>query len=261
MTGDRSDREAIGEALRYIEEARNPYMAWRYAPRSGQNDTHCTVRMLMTLRTGMMCGYPIADDAVRVPLEWIDKVTLPEWGEIGYDATTTCFRSGVQAKKFALTMAMTAAGTYGRFLCGEGLASNKPAKKGIELCLDASPAWEEDAFVDMYYWYWGSLLAQQAGTSSPWNAALRKALLPHQDEDGSWPADGAWGWTAGRVYATGISVLALLAPYRFERDFFRERELHPLYARAVKVLRNLEQDQRDELHRAAAAALATAGLP
>ena len=76
----------------------------------------------------------------------------------------------------------------------------------------------------MVYWYFGSLALRQAGEEAwtRWRKALGKAVLraQHGGTDwcklsGSWDPAGAWGTQGGRVYATAIMVLTLLAKHRY----------------------------------------------
>lgn len=74
------------------------------------------------------------------------------------------------------------------------------------------PIWSEDGKgVDMYYWYFGSMAA---GFSSgqhrqEWRSAIRRALVDHQESDGSWRPIGDFSRTWGRVGQTALAVSCL----------------------------------------------------
>jgi hypothetical protein len=78
---------------------------------------------------------------------------------------------------------------------------------------------------DLYYTYYGTLIAFQVGgqTWKDWNNALLQALPPNQvkgaDDDGSWEYKnhGRWGNTWGRVGETALSILCMEVYYRYQR--------------------------------------------
>ena len=74
--------------------------------------------------------------------------------------------------------------------------------------------------VDLYYWYHGARALRLGGGNAwlPWRAALRDALLANQQRDGnargSWDPVDVWGADGGRVYATALATMALLAAFQ-----------------------------------------------
>ncbi|HEX5136749.1 MAG TPA: prenyltransferase/squalene oxidase repeat-containing protein [Planctomycetota bacterium] len=204
--------------LDYIARARNPYFAWRYEPRSGENDTSVTSWCVLALKEGKYAGLDIDPDAFEGARMWVDKMTDPRSGRVGYNvagglpARPLEKESRFPAEK---SQSMTAAGILTRIEVGEDPRTSDPVRKGVELCLKCPPAWETDGSIDMYYWFFGTMALREAGGASwaAWNEALKAAVLPHQRADencaGSWDPAGVWGEEGGRVYATALMVLVL----------------------------------------------------
>ena len=65
--------------------ARNPYLAWRYDPRGGENDTSVTGWCVMALKSGKYAGLEVDPDAFEGARQWIDKMTEPNFGQCGYN--------------------------------------------------------------------------------------------------------------------------------------------------------------------------------
>ena len=162
---------------------------------------------------------------------WIDKMTDPEFGQVGYTE-----QGGISARlesvqdKFPAekTQAMTAVGMLTRIFLGEDPRQSEMIKKGAKLCEELLPNWNpDDGSIDMYYWYYGTLAMFQVGGSSwrKWNEAMKKAIVEHQNRKGrgakagSWDPIGAWGPDGGRVYATASMVMCLEVYYRYDKVF------------------------------------------
>jgi HEAT repeat protein len=266
MTGDQAYKPVIWKALGFIEHARNPYMAWRYEPRGGENDTRHAAVMATTLRIGGLCGYDVDPTSLEGPRQWIDKMTDPNFGQVGYN-----YPGGVPFRGKGIhenfppekSQAMTAAGIWTRIVLGEDPRESLMIRKGANLCIEVAPDWNpDDGSVDLYYWYWGTLAMHEIGGAPwrKWETALGPALLHHQSSKGSWPADTAWGMLAGRVYTTSFATLTLLTPYRYEPGFWEPGRLMAPYDDAAEALREAADADEGLVREAAREALATSDL-
>jgi HEAT repeat protein len=246
LTGNPRYPRAIQAAVDYAVAARNPDGAWRYEPRGGENDTHVTTWMVTLLRLADLGGFVVDPAAYRGAAWWIDKMTDPNYGQIGYN-----YPGGAPARPEGKqeefppenSHAMTAAGVWSRQLLGGPLVEGKMCKLGIALCAELLPRWRH-GHIDMYYFHFGTLALCQDDSSATkkWNSALRKALVPAQRIEGSWPANGVWGADGGEVYSTAFAVLSLLGPYRYPPGFATGGSLpHPQKA-AVKALKRALKD-------------------
>ncbi|MCZ6574735.1 MAG: hypothetical protein O7C98_16405, partial [Planctomycetota bacterium] len=217
------------DGLNFLAKARNPYMAWRYGVRLGDNDTSVTTWAVLALRSGKYGGLDVDPDAFEGARAWIDKMTDPDYGKVGY-----LMPGGSSARPEALvdkfpadrTESMTAAGILVRLATGE-TPESAIVRKGADLCLKMPPVWNPDAgTIDMYYWLHGTLAMYQVGGEHwrRWVAFLLKAALEHQhpknsgSRTGSWDPVGPWGPDGGRVYATAVMTMALEIAFRYDKS-------------------------------------------
>jgi HEAT repeat protein len=257
LTGDPAARRGAILGVRFIERARNPYLAWRYVPRGGENDTHCTTWMVCALKAAGWAGIAIDPDAYEGARQWIDKLTDPEFGQTGYNMPGGgASRPQGQHDRFPpeKTQSMTASGVWIRQMLGEGGADI--TRKGYALMDHTRPEWDPDAgCIDLYYWNFGALAFAQAPTrAKKWTAALDLALTSGQVADGAWPAIGVWGNDGGRVYSTAMATLALLARVRFPEGGVDKPLPSAFDANAKAMLKALGDLEKDADKRVAAAA-------
>jgi hypothetical protein len=226
-------KAAAQSALDFSAAARNPYFGWRYGVRPGDNDTSITHWMLLgihvargineqAVKDGRTAPLVIDDAAFDGALAWVEKMTDPEFGRVGY-----IVRGQGVARPQALvdrfpseqSEAMTAAGLHIRLMAGQDVETSEPVGKGIELMLGTPPAWNaDDGSIDMYYWTIGTAVMTQVGGRSwrAWSARLLDAVVPRQRMDsdvcgakGSFDPIGPWGLDGGRVYSTAMMAISL----------------------------------------------------
>ncbi len=223
-------KKSAQDGLNYLSAARNPYLAWRYHARGGTNDTSVTAWAVMALKSGKFAGLEVDPDAFKGARLWIDKMTEPNFGKVGYNypGGTSARPEGMQDRFPAdKTEAMTAAGMLTRIFLGEDPRTSKPIKQGAKLCVESPPTWDpEDGSIDMYYWYYATLAMYQVGGAdwAKWNRAMVKSIVGNQQmangsRKGSWDPIGAWGSDGGRVYSTACMTMCLEVYYRYDRVF------------------------------------------
>lgn len=213
-------RGAAQRAVDYVLRARNPYSAWRYdSPPVGESDTSVTGWMVAALATARKAGLEVDPDALRGALAWIDEVTDPSTGRVGYVAAGS-FSARVPGLNDAYptdrTGALTASGLLTRMLAGDRATGEGKLRKHADLLLRALPEWSADGKAnDLYYWYHGTLALFRMGGRdfAIWSAALRPAIAEHVARSGaaagSYEPNGPWGFAGGRVYSTALAALCL----------------------------------------------------
>ncbi len=231
VTGSRVLRGPAQRAVNFIHNSQNPYMAWRYGVRDGDNDTSVTGWMVMALKSAKLAELQVDEGSFRSALAWVDKMTEPEFGRVGYQR-----RGGPSARQADMidqfpadqTESVTSVGVLTRVFCGQDPEKNELVAKGADLMQKKLPRWDIDAgTIDMYYWYYGTLAMHQIGGArwKEWNRAMKSAIADHQrleqgrDEYGSWDPVGPWGVEGGRVYSTALMTLSLQVYYRYSRVF------------------------------------------
>jgi len=212
-----ASRKAVDFALR----ARNPYGAWRYSsPPTGESDTSVTAWMVKALTEAERAGFDVDPRAYEGALHWIDEVTDPQNGRVGYDSmgSLSARMKGVN-DRFPRDNGepMTAAGLLCRFLLDQDPAAAPIMEKHAQRIRTKLPEWDPDGYgVDVYYWYYGTCAMLRMGGErywKPWDEVLTDAVLDSQRDDGeragSWDPIGVWGFLGGRVYSTALMCRCL----------------------------------------------------
>ena len=224
-------KKTAQEAVNYIQRARNPYGAWRYdVPPIGDNDTSVTGWMIFALAAAAEAGLEVDEGAFDGALSWIDEVTDPATGRIGYDSFGSLSSRTVANEHYPREKgeAMTGVGMLCRIFIanhkGEDISKLDILEKHAELMKRTPPEWDPTGFgCDMYYWYYGTYAMFQMGGNHwrAWEKAMEKAVVESQrrdgDEKGSWDPIGPWGYAGGRVYSTALMTLSLEVYFRYSR--------------------------------------------
>jgi hypothetical protein len=243
MTGSTVYKNPTQKALDFIAIARNPYFAWRYGVKPGDNDTSVTGWMMMALKSarlinaaevkaGKTAPLVLDEDAFEGIKAWIDKMTDTDFGRVGYQARGSGpARTNDLVDRFPAekSESMTGVGMLARIFLGENPKTSEPIKKGADLCAKLVPTWNpNDGSIDMYYWYYATLAMFQVGGEpwNKWNKAMTTAIVEtqHKDTDycmlkGSWDPLDPWGPDGGRVYSTACLALCLEVYYRYPKVF------------------------------------------
>ena len=220
-------RPAAQRAIDACQAARNPYSAWRYELRpNGENDTSVTGWMVFALAAARDAGLRVDPAALDGALSWLDEVTDPETGRVGYEAKGS-LSSRTRANEHyprEKGEAMTAVGLLCRIFLGQSPAEVPVMDRHAELLLRCLPAWDPEGFgCDMYYWYYGTYAMYQLGGARwrAWEKAMEPSMIRTQrregDVRGSWDPVGPWGHVGGRVYSTALMTLSMEVYYRYAR--------------------------------------------
>ncbi|MEM8882520.1 MAG: prenyltransferase/squalene oxidase repeat-containing protein [Planctomycetota bacterium] len=219
-------KKSATAGITFLLQARNPYLAWRYEPRAGENDTSITGWCVEALRRARRARLPIGaadfDAAIKGSLAWVDKMTDPNTGRTGYQR-----RGGPPARPEGKqntfpahrSESLTASGIVTKLTAGRG--KNAPdIQSSLRLLLGRRPSKGVIGGIDLYYWYWATLACRRVGGSvgRTWDdkALATIASLQHKkgsgSRTGSWDPVGPWANDGGRVYSTALMVMALQEP-------------------------------------------------
>jgi len=168
----------------------------------------------MALKSAKVGGLDVPDTTFHGSKTFLDSVTDDTYYLTGY----TQKGNMVKIKEAMTAVAMTARVFMGAERNDRYLIGGAGNLKGN------LPVWN-DAGVDYYYWYYGTLAMYQMGGDfwTSWNDRMKDALVNRQEKqgclDGSWPCADEWSKTGGRVYTTAINVLSLEIYYRYAKVF------------------------------------------
>ncbi|MHC5009794.1 MAG: prenyltransferase/squalene oxidase repeat-containing protein, partial [Planctomycetota bacterium] len=200
MTGSPIFRGSAQKALDFIALCRNPYFAWRYGIKPGDNDTSVTGWMALPLESARLINAH-AEARGRVPPlrldesawdgveAWLDKMTDPDTGRVGYiQRGAGSARPMEMIDRFPTekTECMTAIGVLLRLFLREDPHADRVIARGVDLLTGRRPRWDlGDGSIDMVYWYWGTMAMFQIGARGwrQWNAGITDAILRHQRKD------------------------------------------------------------------------------
>ncbi|MDP7034942.1 MAG: terpene cyclase/mutase family protein [Planctomycetota bacterium] len=217
----------------FLIQAQNPGSAWRYKVQPGDNDSSVTGWAVLALKVGKLAGLEVPMNSFSGAKKWYDLVTDDQYYRTGYMTRgDRGARLKGQVGKFSNSEAMTAIAMMARIFIGAE-RNDRLLQGGADLLLQSLPEWSPDggpggtSKIDYYYWYLGTLTMFQMGGDhwQRWNAAMRKALMDHQETGpnmclhGSWNPVGPWGSSGGRVYTTALAVLTLETYARFARYY------------------------------------------
>jgi hypothetical protein len=217
-------RDAIERATRFLLEGQNPGAGWRYEPRGGESDTSVTERAACALHAAQRAGVSVDPAGLAGARAYIESMTEVNFGQTGYNlpgGSPSRFDEMVDAFPPEHTHSMTAAGCAVKVLAGSDPLG---LEKSLSLMQQVLPS---SRYPDMYYWELGAHAWTLAYGQIPadWHSALVKSAATCRAQDGGMRACDAWGKAGGRIYATAMTALALMAPCRIEpklsaRPFF-----------------------------------------
>lgn len=207
-------RPNLIKAARFLRQARNPGLAWRYGVRDGDNDTSVTAWAGEALLAAGDAGAgvdPHVWDGIRRSLaqatsDWTQETY---YRRAGGSSTEDRFDKNEGLTAMALGLRL-----------GLGADRSSPEIRGaarrLGWCL---PVWNESgSSVDFVAWHAGTRALAAYGDAalwSAWSANARRALVAHQRKYadgcgcGSWDPVDRWGAEGGRVYATAMNALTL----------------------------------------------------
>ncbi len=213
-------KAAAERAVNFVALCQNPYAAWRYGIRDGDNDTSVTGWAVSVLATAAKGGVDAPPGCFHGALNWLERVTDPESGRVGYQRRGgPPARSGSTMERFPpdRSESLTAVGLVVRLLAGRTVRNDPALRRGVQLLAASPPRWDTDAgTIDLYYWLYGTRAMRLVGGTSwaSWRKSLVEALVGSQERSstcayGSWPTADPWSAAGGRVWTTTAAVLCL----------------------------------------------------
>jgi len=227
LTGDTELRDAAAAGVAALLEARQPRGAWRYF-RAAVSDVPTTTAAVVALRVAEDASLEV-DGAYKAPAlalldGLVDRETgrvdyLPEAAKLGYTPTTANAASALLVRS-RLGQARDQPEVA---LSLKALAKRRPkwSIKYKRMKVQGVERVVQIGYLEHYYWWHGTEALVRLGGPDwrSWNAALKKALLPHQEKEGhsagSWDPEGTYGKVGGRVFSTALCALMLESYYRY----------------------------------------------
>lgn len=216
---DQERRDVLQKAINFAEYARNPYRAWRFGIRDGDNDTRVTSAMLRGLAAAREAGLPVRGRMMEEPRHYLASMHDPETGRWGFTRRDDS-SSRLYTKKEEFPADRVEEPTSVVLSClfdlGETPLRTKTMRRAPELLLEKLPEWSiSGGRIDFSYWHFGTEALEHNGgwQETAWDEAIRQSLIPHaqRTRDGkvSWPPIDAWSGPGLEAWATAINALTL----------------------------------------------------
>jgi hypothetical protein len=204
-------RPAATLGVRWLLDAQNNDGGWRYTPRNPPSDVSVTGWALQAVLHAKAGGYEVPQNAVDLAGTYLDRMTDPVTGTVGYVITGQGSR------------AMTAASLFCRLRLGQGTADDRVRMAADALVKSTADRYWTESSYGMFYA--SDAMSRLGGTYwTTWSPFLKKTLLGSQvkkgDAEGAWPSAGdLWGRRedVGPVVVTCLNALSL-------ENFFEHRE-------------------------------------
>jgi len=224
-------RAALEANVKRLVAARQPDGAWGYAaPWRRGSDVPYTALVVPALLAARDAGVAVPDDLARGVDAWLSTLEvdqgrlayLEDGRTYGYTPTTSNGHAAFALRELLEVGQGTRHAAHASLVAGEA-PEWKISFREVEVP-GRGRMRVQVGHLSLYAWWYGTLGSFQKGGASwsRWQAALTKALLPHQRKDGcargSWDPEGTYErQTGGRVFATALAVLMLEQPYRHRR--------------------------------------------
>ncbi|WP_437185401.1 prenyltransferase/squalene oxidase repeat-containing protein [Planctomicrobium sp. SH668] len=200
-------RRALERAILLILEAQvvekfdRHQGGWRYQIDSRDSDLSVTGWQVMALRGAKDIGCDVPVEAIDLAVKYVKMCSDQKENGFGYQPGNSP------------TPTLTGCGITCLEVCGDHHSDE--TLKGVEW-LKSHPIVEKSAY--FYYGvYYTSVGVSKVGgdVADKHYIHITDTLLPLQDTDGSWQPNHGSEKQAGRIYSTGLSILALTVEYRY----------------------------------------------
>jgi hypothetical protein len=184
-----------------VEKNKDNAGGWRYQSNSTDSDLSVTGWQVRALRAAKGAGMAVPAESIDKAVAYVKECAVKSGGGFSYQPG-----SGPNNPR-------TGTGILALEICGAHLTPEAVA--GAEYLLKHDPSWSSQYF--FYEVYYCSQAMFQVGDKyfGDYYPKLMKAVLDHQDPDGSWLSGDGNDRSGGRDYCTAMAVLALAVEYRY----------------------------------------------
>ncbi|NOT29159.1 MAG: terpene cyclase/mutase family protein, partial [Planctomycetes bacterium] len=219
-------RAPAERAVAFLLSGRHPEGAWRYdVPATELGDTSITGWAVNALVAASRAGITVEDAALEGAAKWIERVTEPLTGRVGYLQPGEFSARTTENSAYPSEMgeALTAVGLLVRLQLGQKPESTPVLLAHARLISRKPPVIDKEFGGDQYFWYYATCALHELGAPywDAWEPELRKSVIQGQvkrgDAEGSWDAIGPWAFATGRLSSTALMTLALECFYRYPR--------------------------------------------
>lgn len=218
---------SLEAAVRFLDEARNPYAAWRYSyPPDGDNDARVTGYVLLALSAAYDAGVHASPESFASGMRYLAELEEAETGRTFYmQDKPFAFRLFGRHESFPAERAEVPTAMHMRLRTIAGLAPTEAETLRLakRVLAESTPLWDLDnGTIDYNYWWQGTealAAAEPRGAAwEQWSKDLLQALVETQITRGplwgTWPTVDAWSGPGLEVYTTATNAMSLFAVIR-----------------------------------------------
>ncbi|MFC1672392.1 prenyltransferase/squalene oxidase repeat-containing protein [Planctomycetota bacterium] len=224
MTQSAKLKGAAQDAIDYIVYVQNPLGGWNYSSPAARNDTSVSGWQMMALKSAKIGGLSVPEETIKRTIRYLEIISGKDYsGKVAYAVVGNDPNNPPAAGGGSIRM--RAVGMLGRYFFGMSDPMCEIQKTSGDVFLKQLPAWEVGGGgggVDLYYWYYATLVNFQTGGKywKGWNEAMKTALLNAQVKgknhaDGSWPPVDTYSKQWSRPGITALCALCLEVYYRY----------------------------------------------
>ena len=202
--------DLILSAQKFRKQARSHQGGWRYTPDAGDSDLSVSVWQLMALRSAKNDGLAVPSEAIQEALGYLERSFSPAQRN-----ANTISEGGFSylPEQHSPSFAMTAAGLLAMQVCGQ---YDSPMTEASADWLLKHPPKPNERFIYYGTYYFSQGMYQRGGDhAEKAHQLVRKLVLPTQLADGSWEATNGEEQSAGKIYATCMSILSLSVKHHY----------------------------------------------
>ncbi len=202
--------DLILSAQKFRKQTRSHQGGWRYTPDAGDSDLSVSVWQLMALRSAKNDGLAVPSEAIQEALGYLERSFAPAQRN-----TKNVSEGGFSylPEQHSPSFAMTAAGLLAMQVCGQ---YDSPLTEASADWLLKHPPKPNERFIYYGTYYFSQGMYQRGGDhAEKAHQLVRKLVLPTQLADGSWEATNGEEQSAGKIYATCMSILSLSVKHHY----------------------------------------------
>ncbi len=213
---DERARVVAERAVSFLMQSRNPYGGWRYdSPPTGDTDSFITSLCLSALARAEDAGFEIDANALHDGRMYLDEVTSPATGRVGYmklGGPPPRLIGKKQDFPVKYSEYPTASAIVARLDLGDDPVEADGIVAAAAVVARVAPRWDPvKGTNDAYHWLWGTRALRPLGGVlwKRWQRGLFEALVPNQRVEGGWPLQDAWSGQNDRAHIAAVYGLAL----------------------------------------------------
>lgn len=202
--------DLILSAQKFRKQTRSHQGGWRYTPDAVDSDLSVSVWQLMALRSAKNDGLAVPSEAIQEALGYLERSFSPAQRN-----ANTISEGGFSylPEQHSPSFAMTAAGLLAMQVCGQ--YDSPMTEASADWLLKHTPK-PNERFIYYGTYYFSQGMYQRGGDhAEKAHQLVRKLVLPTQLADGSWEATNGEEQSAGKIYATCMSILSLSVKHHY----------------------------------------------